>query len=846
MNQNRWNIDKSVTISNIFHFIHSAGKTCLIPFITLYFKKLGMSATQVGILSASKSMVWYLGVPLWIIIAKKCDKTKCVLFYALICAMVTSLLITLVPNIVPGVSIACPPPPNITIEQPALVLPLLNATTPPSKSLEILLTSELPYANYSSNNQATSTTPTSNTNVPKTVTEYTTQAKKGKERKISIKTTPTKIMQSTQAATLRTVVVTKKPFLPYQLAQALVHEFVETKPKSKSELDGFLSRSPAYTGIEETWKQKTIKQQAHKILSKLVYNFEAVRKGDSSVESSGSLPEKTPKKPSMNRKKEKHVVDKKNDKKGNKSRNSLQTVAKVLLKAMQKHPEWTVDDVLDQLISHRPSYEKHRVQIKAIIEQKLSSNNLQNMEEGLEDPYMQERRWKRDLNLTSMSYNISEAVKKSYHVLAHQVSEVFDDVITRTMMNSSTFVWIYVIVVVGELLSCAAEPLSDNSLYDLLEELDCVNRYGRHRSFGLIGSASVGLVISAVVFLAPCRIAEHVYSYNLHFYGFMFLMGLALLLVPCYPVYPRRSSWKNAKALSPLSCLVCCVDCRHFIFMMTAFVTGIVQGSLNDFLFWEIEKMHGSSYIVFGVIVSVNALAQLVVQTYGKQFVPVMKVHLSGSLAILLIAAQLLCVSFVSNAWLAVFVQILNVVGQTFLWSVINFHVNMRMFLSWNQNKTRNMRKRVRVFARTAHQRNMSYTLSSLHQGLACAVGSLISGISYDIADHSLKPFLRGMSVTMVVWMLIYVFFTFMCNVKSRQFTNLLDSDEEEQEQLFSFDQKHGKQKGLKRGGAYVKNKRRGGNRHYRASPSSPSSSDESEGEDWLETAIKEDEARNK
>ena len=54
--------------------------------------------------------------------------------------------------------------------------------------------------------------------------------------------------------------------------------------------------------------------------------------------------------------------------------------------------------------------------------------------------------------------------------------------------------------------------------------------------------------------------------------------------------------------------------------------------------------------------------------------------------------------------------------GQTFLWTVINFHINMRMFLSWNNNTAANMRKRVRVFAKPSQQRTMSYTLTSLHQ----------------------------------------------------------------------------------------------------------------------------------
>lgn len=56
-------------------------------------------------------------------------------------------------------------------------------------------------------------------------------------------------------------------------------------------------------------------------------------------------------------------------------------------------------------------------------------------------------------------------------------------------------------------------------------------------------------------------------------------------------------------------------------------------------------------------------MVQWIVHKYGKQLVPVMKVYLSGSVALVLIAVQLLSISFVENAWAAVFVQLINTLG---------------------------------------------------------------------------------------------------------------------------------------------------------------------------------------
>ena len=69
--QYQWDISRSVVIASIFFFLYAGGKACLLPFITLYFKHLGLTATQTGLLFATKHFVWYLAAPIWLVFAKR-------------------------------------------------------------------------------------------------------------------------------------------------------------------------------------------------------------------------------------------------------------------------------------------------------------------------------------------------------------------------------------------------------------------------------------------------------------------------------------------------------------------------------------------------------------------------------------------------------------------------------------------------------------------------------------------------------------------------------------------------------------------------------------------------------
>lgn len=92
------NLIRSIFLCNIFNFFLAAGKACLIPFLTLYFKKLGLTASQTGLIIGSKTFVGLVFAPLWSRCAVRCGKRRLVLMFSLLVMSCTYLTLTAVPS----------------------------------------------------------------------------------------------------------------------------------------------------------------------------------------------------------------------------------------------------------------------------------------------------------------------------------------------------------------------------------------------------------------------------------------------------------------------------------------------------------------------------------------------------------------------------------------------------------------------------------------------------------------------------------------------------------------------------------------------------------------------------
>ncbi|XP_052761326.1 major facilitator superfamily domain-containing protein 6-like protein A [Mya arenaria] len=92
------NLIRSIFLCNIFNFFLAAGKSCLIPFLTLYFKKLGLSPSQAGLIIGAKTFVGLVFAPLWSRCAVRCGKRRLVLMFSLLVMASTYLSLTAVPS----------------------------------------------------------------------------------------------------------------------------------------------------------------------------------------------------------------------------------------------------------------------------------------------------------------------------------------------------------------------------------------------------------------------------------------------------------------------------------------------------------------------------------------------------------------------------------------------------------------------------------------------------------------------------------------------------------------------------------------------------------------------------
>ncbi|XP_030390428.1 major facilitator superfamily domain-containing protein 6-like [Gopherus evgoodei] len=93
----QWDVNKALAVASLFHFFSSAGNACVIPFLTLYFRQLGLTAPLVGIIIGIKHLISSLWAPLCSYFAKSHRKRKVLITGSLLCSVGTGLLLTLVP-----------------------------------------------------------------------------------------------------------------------------------------------------------------------------------------------------------------------------------------------------------------------------------------------------------------------------------------------------------------------------------------------------------------------------------------------------------------------------------------------------------------------------------------------------------------------------------------------------------------------------------------------------------------------------------------------------------------------------------------------------------------------------
>ncbi|XP_026181394.1 major facilitator superfamily domain-containing protein 6-like [Mastacembelus armatus] len=91
-------IRRALALATTFNFLCCCARACLLPFLTLYLRQLGLTAAMIGIIMGSKRLMVLVWSPVASLVSKHYDKRRVVITGSLVCSAAAALaLLLLVP-----------------------------------------------------------------------------------------------------------------------------------------------------------------------------------------------------------------------------------------------------------------------------------------------------------------------------------------------------------------------------------------------------------------------------------------------------------------------------------------------------------------------------------------------------------------------------------------------------------------------------------------------------------------------------------------------------------------------------------------------------------------------------
>ncbi|XP_058508510.1 major facilitator superfamily domain-containing protein 6-like [Solea solea] len=91
-------IKRALTLAGIFNFLCSCARGCVLPFLTLYFRQLGLTPAMTGIIMGTKHLISLVWSPTVSILSKHYNKRRVVINGSLLCSAAVALILLLVPS----------------------------------------------------------------------------------------------------------------------------------------------------------------------------------------------------------------------------------------------------------------------------------------------------------------------------------------------------------------------------------------------------------------------------------------------------------------------------------------------------------------------------------------------------------------------------------------------------------------------------------------------------------------------------------------------------------------------------------------------------------------------------
>ncbi len=92
-------IKHALALAGTFNFLCSCAGACLLPFLTLYFRQLGLTPAMTGIVMGTKHLISLVWSPVASLLSKHYNKRRAVINCSLVCSAAVALVLLLIPPI---------------------------------------------------------------------------------------------------------------------------------------------------------------------------------------------------------------------------------------------------------------------------------------------------------------------------------------------------------------------------------------------------------------------------------------------------------------------------------------------------------------------------------------------------------------------------------------------------------------------------------------------------------------------------------------------------------------------------------------------------------------------------
>ena len=701
----RVNVQRTLAFVGFFYFIYSAGKACLFPFLTIYLRQLGLTATQTGIILGLKPFAALLAAPLWIRCAIMHNKRRVILMTAILTMIGGNLGLTLIPPVAKDESFKfCNPKlSNFTDgnSDHYAISPIIDKigqyvfhshTEETSTARDSLNSSHSSISSASSSSSKDPDVPpqmvtprdASDSKVPRTIIMVTSRA---------LPPTVSKVPSLKKSNDVPTS--DKKESTDFNGAQYQPHKTYSVDSDDNFNSNGAFS--------DNDWSTSKHAPDSH--FNKV--NDNSARGNsvseNSKTDNSNVIMDDERYKQALEYLKEQLLskFEEDNDKTDGETSPDKYQGSNYRAKRHGGEPEYwnllnNVGTTTEKVKTEPAKVVTEKAETKPDTgEKQESSGSVQTENEAQKGKVETDQRDTENKN----SSGLLESARNEASMLKEEFLQ----------LEYVTFMTALVIVVLGEILASPADKICDDSLYETLDQIDEVDKYGRHHVVSLIGMGVAAVGVTVAVHFSNCLIFLDASRIMIHFYAFAVLCGVAFLLAFCYPMQDPGKNLRYEKLFRGLVLLL--TEFHNIMVVVTLLLVGFLSASVQNFMFWSIQDLKGSE-IVMGLTVAVAAIAEMPM-LFSSGILTKKLGHMGVlGLAVITLSARLLYFSYLWTPWAAVPIELLNMFCKGALWESAMMYAEHT--------------------APPGMARTMQVVMVVLYYGIGSSNGSVISGIIYD------------------------------------------------------------------------------------------------------------------